>query len=513
MRYNKRIKPADRAALKEWDVLLNSIINESAINEQDSIEVIRERRERLEKDDEAWFKYYFPNYCTAAPAPFHKAATTRIMQHNKWFETRAWSRELAKSARSMMECVKLALTGRIYTVLMVSYSEDNAKRLITPIRLSLEKSPRIIQDYGLQKKVGSWEEGEFTTNGGVSFRAIGAGQSPRGTRNEAARPDMIIIDDIDTDEICLNPERTKKLWRWVTEALIPAMSVSSNKRVLFNGNIIGKDCVIARSKEIVDHFEVVNIRDEEGRSTWPSKNSEEDIDQFLGKLPTSAIQKEFYNNPISEGEVFVEMSFGKCPPLDQLQFVICYGDPSPSNKVRSKGASFKSVVLVGFYQGKYYVYKCFLEQTTNDNYLEWFYAMRDYVGSACPVYYYNENNALQDPFWEQVLQPLLFEKGQSRGVIPVIPDTRSKMDKYSRIEATLEPLNRNGQLVLNEEEKGNPHMQRLEEQFLLIAPLLPAPADGPDSVEGAVWMTNYKLQTITPDTFVIGHRPRNSKRY
>lgn len=513
MKYNTRLKKEDKLALQEWKALSESIIKSSSVNEQDTVEVIRLRKERLEKTPEEWFGYYFPNYCTAEPAPFHKAATKRLFSHRVWFETRAWSRELAKSARSMMEVVYLALTGKTKTVLLVSHSEKNALKLLTPIKLTLEKSRRIIQDYGIQKQLGSWEDGDFTTTGGVSFFAIGAGQSPRGTRNEAIRPDFIIIDDIDTDESSRNPERVKQLWKWVTEALLPAMSVSNNKRVLFNGNIIAKDCVIERSRDIVDCFDQVNIRDEEGRSSWPQKNSEKDIDEFLSRLPMSAIQKEFYNNPVTEGEVFVEMTYGKCPPLKSLQFAICYGDPSPSNKTRSKGASYKAVSLVGFFMGRYYVYKSFLEQTTNDNYLEWFYAIRDYVGNACTVYYFNENNALQDPFWEQVLQPLLNEKGQERGVIPVIPDKRDKMDKYARIEALLEPLNRLGQLVLNEEEKSNPHMKRLEEQFLLFAPNLPSPADGPDCVEGGIWQLNAKLQTIGPDTFLIGTKTRNNKRY
>ncbi len=59
------------------------------------------------------------------------------------------------------------------------------------------------------EKPGAWETGEFTCQSGCSFRAIGAGQSPRGTRNKNFRPDCILIDDIDTDEECRNPERIR----------------------------------------------------------------------------------------------------------------------------------------------------------------------------------------------------------------------------------------------------------------------------------------------------------------
>jgi hypothetical protein len=79
----------------------------------------------------------------------------------------------------------------------------------------LERNNRIIHDYGTQKRIGSWETKEFKTRKGVSFRALGAGQSPRGTRNDAARPDVILVDDIDTDEMCRNPELIKERVKWI----------------------------------------------------------------------------------------------------------------------------------------------------------------------------------------------------------------------------------------------------------------------------------------------------------
>src|SRR5690606_25935462 len=93
--------------------------------------------------------------------------------------------------------------------LMISNTEDNAKRLLLPYKNILESNNRIINDYGVQRQVGKWEDHEFTTKFGFSFRALGAGQSPRGTRNDAARPDAIIIDDFDTDEKCRNKDRVK----------------------------------------------------------------------------------------------------------------------------------------------------------------------------------------------------------------------------------------------------------------------------------------------------------------
>lgn len=507
----KRLKIDDRHALMEWEAFRKGLINAATVDDTETEYDKRKRVKALEQEPEKWFEYYFPNYYTSRPAKFHRDASKRLLSHPTWYEVRAWSRELAKSARSMMEVLYLTLTGQNRNILVVSNSQDNAIRLMDPLRINLESNPRMINDYGVQKKVGAWESAEFTTVGGVSFRALGAGQSPRGTRNEAARPDFILIDDLDTDEVCRNPERLKTLWKWVEEALIPTVSISGDKRILFNGNIIGKDCCIRRAMDKADHVDVINIRDKDGRSSWPEKNSEERIDQILSKLSTAAIQKEYFNNPISEGDIFTEMTWGLCPPLEKLQFVVVYADPSTSER-KTKGSSFKAQFLMGYYAGKYYVYTGYLDQPTFDEFIDRFYDLRDYVGGKTAVYFYNENNSLQDPFWQNVILPKIYEKSKTKGLIAVTPDTRAKIDKYARIESNLEPINRTGNLVLNIEERGNPHMIRLEEQFLLVAPGLPAPADGPDCIEGGKWMIDIKLSTLTQDSIVIIKHKRNSKR-
>lgn len=515
----KRLKPDERHALLSWDDTLRSIRNASAINSRDTYAEIEARKKRLEADDEAWFKYYFEKYYKCDPAPFHVKATKRLTTNKRWYEVRAWARELAKSARSMMEVTKMALTGDVKNVLLISNSQDNAIRLLNPIRANLEANRRIIQDYGEQQKFGSWEEKEFTTLGGVAFRAIGAaGMSPRGTRSDDVRPDFILIDDIDTDEETRNPERIKEKWNWLESALVPTMSMSNNYRILFNGNIIAKDSIITRAidkanelkKRGIGHVDIINIRDKNGKSTWAAKNSEEDIDTFLSLISTAAAQKEFYNNPLSEGDVFTEIRWGRVPPLNRFRFLIAYGDPAPSNS-KNKSGSYKSVFLVGFHEGKYYIITGFLDHVTNDEFTQWYYSTRDFVKDRTQVYNYIENNKLQNPFYEQVFKPLFNERAKEQGYIGVIPDERAKPDKFSRIEGNLEPLNRDGRLIFNEAEKDNPHMKRLEEQFLLINPQLKAPADGPDCVEGAVWIINEKLTAVQPDSVIIGRRTGTRK--
>ena len=80
-------------------------LNESVIDKQNRIA-------KLEKNPEQWFKYYFPNFYTSEPAPFHIAATKRVLANPEWYEVRSWSRELSKTGRTMMEVLYLAMTGK-----------------------------------------------------------------------------------------------------------------------------------------------------------------------------------------------------------------------------------------------------------------------------------------------------------------------------------------------------------------------------------------------------------------
>ncbi len=147
-------------------------------------------------------------------------------------------------------------------------------------------------------------------------------------------PDVLLVDDFDTDEDTKNPDTIQKRWDWWENALYPTRSISEPTLVIFCGNIIAKDCCVVRAGDMADHWDIVNIRDRNGRSTWPEKNTEEFIDRTLSKISTKAAQGEYFNNPISVGEVFETIAYGKVPPLSKFKFLVAYGDPAPGE---SKG--------------------------------------------------------------------------------------------------------------------------------------------------------------------------------
>lgn len=491
-------KLTDKKHLENWNIFRENIAKSTPVDLHETPIQKRKRMDALEADPEKWFKYYFPSYCTAEPAPFHKKATKRIVENPEWMEVRSWSRELAKSARTMMEALYLSFTKKKKVWLMISNTEDNAKRLLLPYKNILESNNRIINDYGVQKQVGKWEDHEFTTRFGFSFRALGAGQSPRGTRNDAARPDGIIIDDFDTDEKCRNRDRVKADTDWLQEAVIPTRSVSVPLLVIVNGNIIHKYCTITILGELADCWDVVNLTDKKGNPTW-SKNTKEMIHAMFynkngkRKVSKKAQQKEYYNNPVAEGDTFTVFTYGKCPPLKKCEKVVTYVDPSPSNN-KEKNSSCKAVIIIGLYQGRYYIYKVWLGKETNRQMVGWIAQAYNYLEKhgIDTKKMFIENNSLQDPHFQQVVKPLLEEYRKQHGIkLPLREDKRKKADKFDRLE-NMADENNQGDIIFNEDEKENPMMVEMEDQWLGVSKDSKE-MDGPDAVEGGKTMIDTRV--------------------
>lgn len=491
----------DRQSSIQWEDFVKNLTRQTPVPIED--DAARAQRIRKLKGNFVEFcKYYFPNYCTAEFADFHKRFAKKVIDNDVIYIVRAWAREHSKSVvAGLFLPLFLKFNKKMYNMILVSNSYDKAEELLMPIMMNLEANQRIISDYGVQKSFRGWETGKFITSDGCSFRALGAGQSPRGSRNEEKRPDFIVVDDIDTDEEGRNAARVQKKWEWIEQALYPAMSISGSKRFIVVGNIIHKNSVVVRASKMSDDFEQINILDKKGNPSWSARYTLQDVNYMLSKISYLSGQKEYFNNPISAGSVFKEMRWGKVPPLSKFRFLCTYTDPSFKE---SKNNDFKATTLMGELDGVFYVVKAYLEQTTTKQMIDWHYDIQSFVGSATTVYYYIESNFMQDTFLGEFQAA-----GKERGYIPMQGDDRKKPDKFSRIEATLEPLNRQGRLILNEDERKNPHMQRLEEQFLAIEPSLPAHDDGPDSTEGNVFIINNKLRVLAPIKVLPSRRTKH----
>jgi phage terminase large subunit-like protein len=496
------MKLSDRQALKDWEAYRRSLIAATSIDPDEDYALKLKRINSLLQDFDAFCKYYFPKYTTHNFAPFHHRFVKKICSDTEALTiTRAWSRDHAKSVvAGLFLPVFLMCKGRMNNMLLVSWSFDNAQELLKPLQLNLESNQRLVNDFGPFKGIGNWEDAKFITRTGHSFRAIGSGQNPRGTRDEEARPDYILVDDIDEDELCRNPKRLDEAEDWLMGALFGSLSITGRKRFIAVGNIIAKDSLITRVAKIADDHEQINILNDNGEPSW-ERFTKEECQYMIDKMGYRRSQREYFNNPISEGKVFKKewIQFRELPRLNHYRFLLAYLDPGFK---KTKGSDTKAMLLVGLYEGKFHVHKVFCAQASVEEMVEWGYLTDRHV----------KDNGGSYTFWmEQVfLQDLLYKDfsaaANKKGYpLPVRGDTRKKPDKDARIEALSGYFER-GDVYFNEEEKDNHHMQALIEQLLTFEPKVKSKKDGPDALEGAMHLLS-KMIILSPDISVGARTP------
>lgn len=137
-------------------------------------------------------------------------------------------------------------------VLIVSDTEAQAVNFLGLIKQELSENPDLIKLFGLkvdlkglvvfQKDSESDLIVEFAD--GARFRIIAKGseQKLRGLLWNGLRPDLIVCDDMENDEIVMNQDRRKKFQRWFYGALLPCRS--QNGIVRYVGTILHMDSML-----------------------------------------------------------------------------------------------------------------------------------------------------------------------------------------------------------------------------------------------------------------------------
>ncbi len=178
----------------------------------------KQRVDKLLGNWELFMQYYFPHYCQSPFAWFHKKIANHILKNQREILANKFARDHAKTTFMQMMVIYMALTDEFNVCVWVSKSYEQAVDMLKPIKIQFEYNERLIHDFGNLKSLGDWGD-SFTLKNGKSFRALGTGQSPRGTKEEEKRPDLIVLDDIDDDQEVRNTNRLEEKWKWCMGAL------------------------------------------------------------------------------------------------------------------------------------------------------------------------------------------------------------------------------------------------------------------------------------------------------
>lgn len=513
-----------KRAQQEWQEHCRQIQAMTSDNTpvRENATVRAQRISRLQKDYASFCEYYFPHFLTLRDkvtgeairvvhnAPFHNQAAQKVKNTPNLKAVFKWPRGHAKSTHFdifmplwlMFQPIRL-----INFMVVVGKSEDSANRLLGDIQAELQYNKRIIADFGSQMSMGDWSEGEFTTKDGVHFLACGRGQSPRGLRKREARPDYIVIDDLDDDELCRNERRVRELTDWVKEALFGSLDVGRGRFIMV-GNLISKTSVladIAATKGV--HVSEIKAVDNEGNPTWKEKWTKQEALEYAQFVGYRAWNKEMMHNPIVEGTVFRQewVKWAKRPRWSEFTEFVLYIDPSWKSK---KTNDTKAAKLWGKCGTNLWHLRAFVRKASLAEMVRWCYDLYEW---ACDQGI-SVNFRMEASFMQDIILDDFTTEGNIRGYqLPISGDTRKKPDKFQRIEA-MSPLWERGFIYYDISQKEDPDMQAGVEQLLAFEKGMAGNDDAPDADEGAIWLLqkNTRIQNYQPR---YGHRTTSKNQW
>lgn len=494
------LSPKEKREYEEWKAEQKETLKAEPIaNETPAAK--RKRIALLLGNFDKFCRYYLEKFMESDFAWFHKKAVKTVLDNTDLILVCEWPREHAKSVLcDVMLPLFLKARGELTGMVIASANQDKANGLLADIQAQFMFNKRYIADFGEQYRSGKWSDGKFTTADGIGFWSFGRGQSPRGIRNEALRPNFGIVDDIDDAGVVKNPERVKEATDWVLGDLYGAMPTKQS-RLIIAGNRIHKNSILANivgdvnendpKKEDIEHIKVFALENpkthkkdlsEAGVPAWKERYTREEILKKINRQGSRIGLREFFHEHIVLGRFFRQehLPWVKTLPLSNYEKLVTYCDPSYKD---TKKNDFKAIALVGKTGPYFDVIKAFCRQCTTAEMVRGHYNLADEVpeNKTCP--HYMEANFIQDIHLKQY-----DTESEQRGYsIAIRGDKRKKPEKLERIE-DLSAHTERGHLRFNQDEKHSPDMQELRDQFLGFPDA--EHDDGPDAVEGAIYKLN-----------------------
>lgn len=208
----------------------------------------QEKTEPLPGSELHWEKWLAKSY----PHVANKPLAERMTRLWEWFDAltpgvlprprvECWPRGGAKSATAELGCVRVGVKLSRRFVLYVSETQDQANLHVQAIGSLFEHIgiERAVNRYGASK---GWRRDQLRTAHGYNVAAFGLDVAARGVRLDNYRPDLIILDDIDSRHD--TEATTEKKIQTITQSLMPAGSTDC--AILFVQNMVHRGGVMAQ---------------------------------------------------------------------------------------------------------------------------------------------------------------------------------------------------------------------------------------------------------------------------
>jgi len=279
-----------------------------------------------------WAQRFLPEHFQDAPCQFHNELFAALLDPTKHLIARVAPRGHAKSTCASFAYPLWCICERQRrNIVLITHEASLATQFVRDIRAELESNERLRAVYGdlcgattpaehagAETRPGAarrrprpkWSEGKFTTLTGITVQAKGSGGSLRGLKVGAQRPDLIICDDLESDQQVQSPQRRRKLEHWLRRVVMPALAPGGQLLVL--GSLLHYDSLLAnlRDRRRFPRWDYAVYRALEAQqqpdgtyqrvALWPARWPVQKLDEERERIGTLAFEQEYQANPIDD---------------------------------------------------------------------------------------------------------------------------------------------------------------------------------------------------------------------
>ena len=210
----------------------------------------QQRRQMGAISPHAFAEVYLKNNCSAPYSIMHHEIFQKLLvitRRRKAKVAIAAPRGHAKSTIvSLVYVLWCVLYQKERLILIVSNTTEQAVALLKDIKQQLRSNFLLASDFPEAcsgKKPRPWRDNQIQLPNGVMIRAYGAGQSPRGIKNDKDRPGLIIADDLENEEQVESEKQREKLRSWFSGTLLNTGYQYTN--VIVVGTILNQNSLLA----------------------------------------------------------------------------------------------------------------------------------------------------------------------------------------------------------------------------------------------------------------------------
>lgn len=459
---------------------------------------------------------YFPHYATSPSADFQIYFANKVKKDQIIKAFAEWGRGLAKSVWcDIIIPFWLWLNDQAHYMVLVGQNNDVACQLLDDLQAEFESNPQILADFGEQKVLGAWETGAWQTKGcpqrGLKpfiARARGVRQPVRGLRIGSQRPNLIVIDDIETEASAKNPKMQDAIANWIKSALLKTMD-GEIRRMLFANNRFAPRMVQTvlqkeQPKWWVSHIKAYNKVTYE--PAWWQKYSP----QYYKEIEADGILEawaEYLMEPHVKGKIFTENQFvwDKLPRLDHFKAIVGHWDIAYAG---NESSDFNAVRIWGLCKNNLFWYiQGFCKQTKMAAAVNYIAEVHKQTRNVAVI-----NWQLESQFWNDEVNRVIREVSVANSVDLSILKVAPVGNKYNRM-LTMQPRYQNNRIRFNKNMQADNDTIVGNAQVMGLEPGYSTKDDAPDADQNAIAaLEKYIYVGTESDEITQGRMEHNHER-